>query len=103
MDFKKEDAHIILDMYFDELLETASFDSFCTLAHLTYPLRYIKRDTGVIPSLHRTEIRLTLSTKHLLKRIRLLKLMFRDCSRDSVKLSLHLMKLNVITTLEVST
>lgn len=51
MDFKKEDTETILNMYFDELLETASFESFCTLAHLTYPLRYIKRDTGEIPSL----------------------------------------------------
>lgn len=51
MDFKKENVESILNMYFDELLETAAFDSFCTLAHLTYPLRYIKRDTGIIPSL----------------------------------------------------
>lgn len=103
MDFKKEDAHIILDMYFDELLETASFDSFCTLAHLTYPLRYIKRDTGVIPSLSPYRDKIDLIYETLIKRIRLLKLMFRDCSRDSVKLYLHLMKLNAITTLEAST
>ena len=68
MDFKKEDAHIILDMYFDELLETASFDSFCTLAHLTYPLRYIKRDTGVIPSLSPYRDKIDLIYETLIKK-----------------------------------
>lgn len=68
MDFKKEDAHIILDMYFDELLETASFDSFCTLAHLTYPLRYIKRDTGVIPNLSPYRDKIDLIYETLIKK-----------------------------------
>ena len=65
---KKEDAHIILNMYFDELLETASFDSFCTLAHLTYPLRYIKRDTGVIPSLSPYRDKIDLIYETLIKK-----------------------------------
>lgn len=68
MDFKKEDTKTILDMYFDELLETASFDNFCTLAHLTYPLRYIKRDTGVIPSLSPYRDKIDLIYETLIKK-----------------------------------
>lgn len=50
-DFSKLDTDRILKMYFDELLETASFPHFDSLAHLTYPLRYIKASTGKVPSL----------------------------------------------------
>lgn len=51
LDFTKLDTDRILNMYFDELLETASFKHFDSLAHLTYPLRYIKSKTGNVPSL----------------------------------------------------
>lgn len=51
LDFSKLDMDRILNMYFDELIETASFKYFDSLAHLTYPLRYIKNATGSVPSL----------------------------------------------------
>lgn len=46
MDFSKLDIDEVMNRYFDELLETASFKHFDSLAHLTYPLRYIKTTTG---------------------------------------------------------
>ncbi len=51
MDFSKADEQKLLKMYFDELIETADFKYFDSLAHLTYPLRYIKSTTGRLPSL----------------------------------------------------
>lgn len=51
LDFKTLDVDIILKSYFDELAETAKFEHFDSLAHLTYPLRYIKTSTGKIPDL----------------------------------------------------
>lgn len=51
LDFKNLDINKILNMYFDELAETAQFKHFDSLAHLTYPLRYIKSAIGEIPNL----------------------------------------------------
>lgn len=51
IDYSKRDVSEILKLYFDELAETASFNDFDSLAHLTYPLRYIKERTGVYPDL----------------------------------------------------
>lgn len=51
MDFSAVNITEVLDEYFDELIETASFESFDSLAHLTYPLRYIVERTGEYPNL----------------------------------------------------
>lgn len=51
IDYTKTDANEILKLYFDELAETATFEHFDSLAHLTYPLRYILTSTGKIPDL----------------------------------------------------
>lgn len=51
IDYSKVSVDEILKLYFDELAETASFQHFDSLAHLTYPLRYIKAKTGKIPNL----------------------------------------------------
>lgn len=51
IDFANTDINEILKLYFDELAETASFQYFDGLAHLTYPLRYIKAKTGAVPDL----------------------------------------------------
>lgn len=40
-DFTKRDITFELARYFDEVLETVQFGGFHTLAHLTYPLRYM--------------------------------------------------------------
>ncbi len=50
-DFSKCDTDKILNMYFEELAETAEFEFFDSLAHITYPLRYVKSTTGVTPDL----------------------------------------------------
>lgn len=39
--YTKEFAEEILGRYFDEVLQTAKWNKFDSLAHLTYPLRYI--------------------------------------------------------------
>lgn len=39
--FEKRYVYKMLDRYFDELIELLDFDRFDSLAHLTYPLRYI--------------------------------------------------------------
>ena len=51
MDFDSVDIDQILNEYFDELAETASFEHFDSLAHLTYPLRYIFERKGFLPDL----------------------------------------------------
>lgn len=51
LDFSKFDINEILKLYFEELAETAEFEYFDSLAHLTYPLRYIKAKTGILTDL----------------------------------------------------
>lgn len=51
IDYSKISVDEILKLYFAELAETAEFKYFDSLAHLTYPLRYIKAKTGKIPDL----------------------------------------------------
>lgn len=53
MDFNSVDINQILREYFDELIETASFEHFDSLAHLTYPVRYIVERQGFYPDLSR--------------------------------------------------
>ena len=51
INYSKISVNEILKLYFDELAETATFKHFDSLAHLTYPLRYIKAKTGYVPNL----------------------------------------------------
>lgn len=44
LDYTEESAKELLNIYFNEVLEVAQWNKFDSLAHLTYPLRYI---TGV--------------------------------------------------------
>ena len=44
LDYNEHDPVKLLDIYFEELLETAEWDGFDVMAHLTYPLRYICGD-----------------------------------------------------------
>ena len=41
VDFSGLNAEVILERYFDELLELCQWGGFDSLAHMTYPLRYI--------------------------------------------------------------
>lgn len=51
MDYNRVEISQILNEYFDELAETATFEHFDSLAHLTYPLRYIFERKGFLPDL----------------------------------------------------
>ena len=51
LDYKSVDVDELLHAYFDELIETASFEHFDSMAHLTYPLRYIVEREGYYPDL----------------------------------------------------
>lgn len=41
LDYKKYDVYNLLERYFSDLLELCKWGAFDSLAHLTYPLRYI--------------------------------------------------------------
>lgn len=41
MDYKDKDVYDLLSRYFQKELELAKWDGFDSLAHLTYPLRYM--------------------------------------------------------------
>ena len=47
LDYKKNDPHYLMQLYFEELLEMAEWGKFDVLGHLTYPLRYIEGDFGI--------------------------------------------------------
>ncbi|MBQ1507172.1 MAG: histidinol-phosphatase HisJ family protein [Ruminococcus sp.] len=51
LDFSSVKVDEVLKLYFDELIETALFPHFDSLAHITYPLRYIKSRLGFVPDL----------------------------------------------------
>ena len=47
MDYKEDTVYNILDIYFDEILKVIEWGNFDSLAHLTYPLRYILRNSSI--------------------------------------------------------
>lgn len=49
--YDEKNVPFLLERYFDELLETAENAEFDSLAHLTYPLRYIVERTDIKPDL----------------------------------------------------
>lgn len=53
LDYSGMDIDDLLKKYFTELCETAEYPHFDSLAHLTYPLRYIVSRTGKMPDLSR--------------------------------------------------
>lgn len=55
LDYDKNDPVKLLDTYFDELIEMAQWGEFDTLAHITYPLRYIVGDKGIKIDMSRYE------------------------------------------------
>ena len=50
-EYTEENIPKLLTMYFNELLDTAKNADFDSLAHLTYPLRYIVERTDIVPDL----------------------------------------------------
>lgn len=67
LDYNMINIDKVLNQYFDELLETAEFENFDTLAHITYPLRYIKRDTDLMYNLEPYQNKIDLIYKALIK------------------------------------
>ena len=47
MDYKEETVYNILGIYFDEILKVIEWGHFDSLAHLTYPLRYILSNSSI--------------------------------------------------------
>lgn len=47
LDYREDTVEKLLGRYFDEVLQTARWNHFDSLAHLTYPLRYIKNKLGI--------------------------------------------------------
>lgn len=53
LDYDESNVDVLLSRYFDELLDTALNADFDSLAHLTYPLRYIYERTDIKPDLNK--------------------------------------------------
>ncbi len=51
MDYTDRDIKSLLDRYYDNIIELCKWGKFDSLAHLTYPLRYIYKQTRMYPSL----------------------------------------------------
>lgn len=51
LDYNNEDVPSLLTQYFDEIIETVRWNKFDSLAHLTYPIRYICGEYGIDVSL----------------------------------------------------
>lgn len=47
LDYREDEVEELLRRYFSEVLQTARWNHFDSLAHLTYPLRYIKKKLGL--------------------------------------------------------
>lgn len=67
MDYSKTDVDALLRLYFRELQDTAAFPHFDSLAHLTYPLRYIVEREGYYPDLSKFQDEIDTIFKILIK------------------------------------
>jgi len=47
LDYNKEDIQSLLTIYFDEITDMVKWNKFDSLAHLTYPIRYICGEYGI--------------------------------------------------------
>ena len=73
LDYKNYDIDELLTRYFDGLLELCQWGAFDSLAHLTYPLRYIVAREKINVDMNKYQDVATLYLKNLLKMIRRLK------------------------------
>lgn len=53
LDYAQYDIHKLLCEYFEEIILLAGWGQFDSLAHLTYPLRYIVGEHGIAVDMHR--------------------------------------------------
>lgn len=68
LDYSAINLSLLLNNYFDEIAETADFDNYDSLAHLTYPLRYILVKTGSIPDMSEFKTQIDKIFKILIKK-----------------------------------
>jgi len=47
LDYQKEDCKKLLNLYFNELSDMIQWGKFDSLAHITYPLRYMKKSVNI--------------------------------------------------------
>lgn len=67
LDYSKYDVYELLDKYFDTVYELCLWDHFDSLAHLTYPLRYMKGEAGIDVDLSRFSDKIEAILKVLIK------------------------------------
>lgn len=65
LDYRQENIYALLDSYLDELLEMVEWGGFDSLAHLTYPLRYIVGEAGIPVDLGRYDYKVDKILKRL--------------------------------------
>lgn len=68
LEFAEDNVDCLLTKYFDELLDTAQNADFDSLAHLTYPLRYIAERTNIKVDLNQYSIAIDNIFKALISR-----------------------------------
>lgn len=68
LEYNENNVTDLLNRYFDELLDTAQNADFDSLAHLTYPLRYIIERTDIRPDLNEYSLVIDNILKALVKR-----------------------------------
>ncbi len=67
LDYDKYDVYELLDRYFDAELELCEWNKFDSLAHLTYPLRYISERTDIKVDLNKFSDKIEAILKTLIK------------------------------------
>lgn len=67
LNFDNYDVYDLLDKYFDTVLELCNWNKFDSLAHLTYPLRYITARTDVKVDLNKFSDKIEIILKTLVQ------------------------------------
>lgn len=67
LDFNKYDVNELLEQYFDTLIELCNWGGFDSLAHLTYPLRYIAARTDLKIDLNKYSDKIEFILKSLIQ------------------------------------
>lgn len=68
LEYTEENVDLLLDLYFQELLDTTENADFDSLAHLTYPLRYIVERMHIKPDLYKYKSTIDDILKNLVER-----------------------------------
>ena len=68
MKYQKDTVVSVLEEYFDEIIRVIDWGKFDSLAHLTYPLRYILKNSGIKVNLHQFSEQIDIILKRLIKK-----------------------------------